>query len=139
MANKATSIALSMMIGICFAASAVTGVELAKLAEHKWFPVVTEFVIEQAVHMTDGDSVVIRGSMRKVRDCRFIEVVGLSGEKVVEVTFLDRIGGDKSRAPGVSDFGPWRLHPDASTMQLVVRHRCHGLWDSTTVIFEGSL
>ena len=139
MANKATSIALSLMLGICFALSAVTGVELARWAEHKWFPVVTEFVIEQAVHMTDGDSVVIRGSMRKVRDCRFVEVVGLSGERVVEITFLDRIGGDKSRPPGVQDFGPWRLHPDAPVMQLVARHRCHGLWDSTTTIFEGSL
>lgn len=138
MVKRAASFALTVTLGLVFAIAAITGIELAKWVEHHWFPVVTDFKIEQAVHMQDGDSVVIKGSMKKVRDCRFIEVVGLSGEVFIEIKFMDRVERN-SRPQGVQDFGPWRITPDANGMKLQARHQCHSLWTSTTVLFEGEL
>lgn len=140
MAKRATSLALTLLLGFCFMLSAVTGLEVAKWVEHKWFPVVTGFTIEEATHMSDGNSIVIKGSLSKVRDCRFVEVVGLSEEsKFIEVTFLDRLGAKTSRPVGISDYGPWRLTPDSGKVTLMSRHQCHMLWDSTTVLFEGKV
>jgi hypothetical protein len=139
MSKQATSFVLSLTLVFCLFASAVTGIEVAKYLEHTWFPVIVDFKIEETSHMVDTGAVVISGSLTKQRDCRFVEVVGLSDEQVIEVTFLDRLGRNKSRPEGTQDFGPWRLQPDLKLITLVARHSCHTFWDTITVLYKGEI
>lgn len=135
MSNKRLFAAGYLLVaGAVLALSFVTILMCAQWGEHRFFPVVDDFTVTTIEHGPKG--VTISGVLNKQRDYRFLEVVAYAGEKTLEVVFLDspNAGGQRSRATGWQTFGPWLISPDTSHVRIVARHRCHSLWDSTTVL-----
>lgn len=111
----------------------------ARLAEQVFMPVVKDFHLT-SVQRTESH-VIMRGYMRKVRDCRF---VGVSAEGVTDngnvdlpLKFLESNHSDNSTRPqGTQDWGPWRIvipvAPSVSAIDLHSVHSCHLAWETTT-------
>lgn len=122
-------------IGIWFAFSlvfvmlSITTMQFLQTIEYKYFPVVKEFRIDITEHLEDRS--LIYGTMNKVRDCRFIEMVTYSNSKLLGVYFDKPI---VSRLVGIQEFGPITVKPNSVITKIVSRHSCHGFWDSTTVL-----
>ena len=109
-------------------------------AEYIFFPVVKDF------HLTNLERVdnyiVMRGYMRKVRDCRYVGVsaegVTPSGYVDLSLRFLDSaiINDNTTRPQGTQNWGPWRVViptvPNISTVVLYSVHSCHLAWETTT-------
>lgn len=125
-----------LLYGSVFATSILSSLLLARYIEHRFFPVVTDFVVTYSDKKENA--MTVAGQMQKVRDCRFIEVVAYSSNQYLSVDFVDsparQVG--KSRAEGQQAWGPWLITPAASPIRLVARHQCHALWDSSTVLIE---
>jgi hypothetical protein len=109
-----------------------------KYTEPTVFPVVTEFSIEEVQDVADN-TLRIKGSFNKVRDCRFIEVIGYSGDINVAVVF-ERF----TKTPTVSrlvreqKYGPWLLIPKVSELELYSRHSCV-TGEVLTKLFDGAI
>ena len=113
---------------------------LAKGAEFYFMPVVKNF------HLTSIERVdnyiVIRGYMRKVRDCRYVGVsaegITPSGRVDLSLRFLDSaiINDNTTRPQGTQTWGPWKVVipavPHISTVVLHSVHSCHLAWETTT-------
>ena len=113
---------------------------LAKGAEFYFMPVVKNF------HLTSIERVdnyiVIRGYMRKVRDCRYVGVsaegITPSGRVDLSLRFLDSaiINDNTTRPQGTQNWGPWKVViptvPNISTVVLYSVHSCHLAWETTT-------
>ena len=109
-------------------------------AEYVFFPVVKDF------HLTSLERVdnyiVMRGYMRKVRDCRYVGVsaegITTSGHVDLPLRFLDSaiINDNTTRPQGTQNWGPWRVViptvPNISTVVLYSVHSCHLAWETTT-------
>lgn len=98
-------------------------------------PVVEDFTITSSTY--DDDSVHIAGDMRKVRDCRFVEVVGYSNQHLVNVRFTETIN-TVSRVQGAQAWGVWEITPPVKQLKLFALHDC---WSGkvTTKLYEGEL
>lgn len=125
-----------VLFAMAFISSVISSLLLSRWLEHKYWPVVTGFAV--TYRDQQADSLILAGTMKKVRDCRFVEVAAYSGDRYLNLDFSDRHLRDhgKSRAEGYQAWGPWIITPDASPVKLVARHQCHILWDSTTVLME---
>ena len=109
-------------------------------AEYIFFPVVKN------CHLTSLERVdnyiVMRGYMRKVRDCRYVGVsaegVTPSGYVDLSLRFLDSaiINDNTTRPRGTQNWGPWKVViptvPNISTVVLYSVHSCHLAWETTT-------
>ena len=109
-------------------------------AEYIFFPVVKDF------HLTSIERVdnyiVMRGSMHKVRDCRYVGVsadgITPSGRVDLPLRFLDSaiINDNTTRPQGTQNCGPWRVViptvPNINTVVLYSVHSCHLAWETTT-------
>lgn len=116
---------------------AVTFVAIGPVID-KHFPVVRPFVVEQT--SVDGGRVLIEGWLEKRRECRFIEVVGLTHrpgrmDVVIPITYLEE-PRPKSRPIGKQSWGPWALVVPSGTtsVDLISYHRCHPLWETKTLL-----
>ena len=109
-------------------------------AEYTFFPVVKDF------HLTSMERVdnyiVMQGSMRKVRDCRYVGVsaegVTPSGHVDLPLRFLDAaiVNDNTTRPQGTQNWGPWKVtipvSPNINTVVLYSVHSCHLAWETTT-------
>ena len=128
--NKAT--ALALVFAIC------CGIWVGyKVIEPIVHPVVNTFTIDETRAVESG--VLISGSLNKVRDCKFIQLVAYSGDEYVHVDFSpSKAVTDTSRRPRYQDYGPWLLSSHINTVTLYVTHDCStGL--VTSEVYNGSL
>ena len=109
-------------------------------AEYTFFPVVKDF------HLTSMERVdnyiVMQGSMRKVRDCRYVGVsaegVTPSGHVDLPLRFLDAaiVNDNATRPQGTQNWGLWKVtipvSPNINTVVLYSVHSCHLAWETTT-------
>ena len=109
-------------------------------AEYIFFPVIKDF------HLTSLEKVdsyiVMQGSMRKVRDCRYVGVSAegttTSGRVDLPLRFLDSaiINDNTTRPQGTQNWGPWKVviptAPNINTVVLYSVHSCHLAWETTT-------
>lgn len=108
--------------------------------ERVFFPVVENF------HVTSmrqyKDRVVLRGYMKKTRDCAFagVSVYGDTGEGKTPLTmlYMEQLndGHNTSRPQGMQAWGPWRVSipvaPDVTSITMTAVHDCHFAWASKT-------
>ncbi len=140
MSNCAVSflVKLGMRVayGLAFGYSCLLALVSAQTLEHHLMPVVTDFKVLQAGH--EATRLYLSGTFVKARDCRFVEVVAYSGDKLLDIQFMDdkTTPATRSRAKGLQHYGPWVIVPDSVNLRLEARHRCHALWDSTTDLIE---
>lgn len=106
-----------------------------KYMEPVFFPVVTDFKITHATF--DDDSVHIAGTMKKIRDCQFVEVVAYSNQHLVNIKFTET-SNTVSRIQGNQAWDWWELTPAVNRLKLYALHEC---WSGkiTTPLFEGEL
>ena len=109
-------------------------------AEYTFLPVVKDF------HLTSMERVdnyiVMRGYMRKVRNCRYVGVsaegVAPSGRVDLPLRFLDDaiVNDNTTRPQGTQNWGPWKVViptvPNINTVVLYSVHSCHLAWETTT-------
>lgn len=125
-----------LLSGLLFGGAAATGVLAAKDLEHRFFPVLTDFVVTRS--MADDGSLLVYGTFNKVRDCKFVEATAQVGAVRLDLEFLDKRAGQvANRQLGPQTFGPWKITPGLYPITLVARHACHALWQNTTVMLEG--
>jgi hypothetical protein len=117
--------------------------------EARYFPVVRDFRITSVD--TDGAGAVISGLMRKSRDCRFVKLTVYAGDiedperprERLRIRFMDQSDGDRTREPGLQNWGPWRIEAPQSSAgpDLFVRvtHDCHPAFETRGVIFQTAL
>jgi hypothetical protein len=102
------------------------------------FPVVIGFEITSA-QSEAGKRLRISGTFDKVRQCKFIEVLGYSDNKFVSIAFAALPGAQvPSRLLGVQTYGPWLLAPEVSNLKLYSRHQC-ATGEVVTNIFDGTI
>ena len=125
-----------VLFALVFVGSTISALLVGQWAEQRFFPVVEKFQVTFEQHTHEG--LIISGSMDKVRQCRFVEVAAYAGAAYLSVDFPDRPAREigKTRAEGEQAWGPWLITPDVEKVKLVVRHQCHALWDTVTVLLE---
>jgi len=108
-----------------------------KAVEPAMFPVVKDFEITEAREV--GGVLEIRGSFEKVRGCDFREIVGYSGGTFVRVS-VSAFPGEPmvNRLVRKQTYGPWRLLPPVTRLELYSRHTCL-TGTVTTPLFSGAL
>jgi hypothetical protein len=142
------SLAVSFYIAMTFLIAAAA-LPLMDRYETRVFPVVRDFVVTRREETAEG--VLLSGEMRKVRDCRFMEVVFYVGDisdpqtqrEMLYVTFADRgTSQPTSREPGHQPWGPWLVRSPTTAagpdVFMRVTHRCHSLYDSHGVYLRAS-
>ena len=98
-------------------------------------PVVVDFAIDEVV--LDGANKRIAGSMNKVRDCSFEQVVAYSGDHLVDIQFAD-VRNVVSRVKGSQAWGWWVVVPAVDTLTLYSRHMCF-TGEVLTKLYEGKI
>ena len=128
--NKLTTAAIIFSIG-CFSWLGFKQIEPVVM------PVIKEFTINVIEPMQD--SVIISGTMNKVRSCQFLDVVAYSDNTFIGITFLNAPTRKKvNRLAGEQTYGPWELKPKTDTLRIYSTHRCFtGI--VVTELFNGSL
>jgi len=106
-----------------------------KQIEPDFLPVVTDFVVDSVEVVDDGQR--LSGSMNKVRDCEFIQLIAYSGDNLVAVGFSET-PVPVSRVEGVQSWGWWVITPPIMALTLYARHNC-ATGRVTTKLFEGEL
>ena len=124
---------------IAFCIAVVCGFWLLfKAVEPEWLPVVEDFQIVEA-EVVEPNTVSIRGTLKKVRSCEFVEIVGYSGNQFVVVIFAEYAGAEtKTRIERKQTYGPWRLVPKVPHIELFATHQCF-TGRVTTKLFEGAI
>lgn len=127
--NKWTRFALVFVL-------AVGAGHLFKQIEPKFFPVIKDFIITDVVDL--GEDVYIYGTLDKVRACEFVDVVAYSGDRMVQVVFVNSGDSRVTRLARVQRYGPWLVIPRVPYLELYSRHSC---WTGTvtTKLFDGAL
>lgn len=102
-------------------------------------PVVADFTVTSVSRV--NDTLVVKGYMRKDRDCSFVGISATgrgNGKKVaVPLVFRDSAYDHNATRPqGTQSWGPWTLQipvvPYIQTIDLDSTHQCHALWTTTT-------
>ncbi len=106
------------------------------------FPVVKDFKVT-AQRSTDN-SVLIEGTLDKVRDCKFLEITAYTQEgQQLWINFLDKPTAnslDVTRPVRVQLWGPWEIfNQGSSSMTLYVHHACWPFWSQTAVLTDITL
>lgn len=119
-------------------------------------PVIGAFKIDRIWQEKKDDGKIhyfIQGALLKTRaECSPVEISmftggGVSDEnaKTVKIIFdedpINEKGKLVSRPAGDQHWGPWELVPPQEPLgpiiRIVVRHRCHALWEQSQTIFSG--
>ena len=129
-------LALYMTVGAGIFVSIIT---IGPWYETRHRPVVIDFQV--LTINRKAERVMVRGTMDKVRDCRFVELVvyarpiGASFWTPVHVDFAPANDGVMSRLPLPQSWGPWSLtmHLDfPAEVTMAARHECHNMYLTTT-------
>jgi len=128
----------AVFYGTAFAVVVMAVLPVLERYEAEVFPVVRDFRVLENVPR--GDSVLISGDMRKVRDCNFVEVVFYVGSaqhedlprEMLSVAFMDSASAKPTtREPGFQPWGQWRIgRPNTLAgpdIFMRVTHKCHWL------------
>ena len=112
--------------------------------EGRAWPVVSDFEIRSALR--SADSATLQGTMRKERECVYLNMTIYSGtfgnpsvpRERLRITFLDQPEDlSMTRQPGMQFWGPWVVRrPTRVTgpdLWIETRHRCHVLWETQTL------
>ena len=106
----------------------------AKSVELSAFPVVKDAVITEAVPTSDGSSMAVYLTFKKVRSCDFMKVIWYDASgHAAPVRFNDNVG---TRPPSENEVGPWLV--GLTTLEgstLFVQHKCHPLWTQFTKMY----
>lgn len=107
-------------------------------------PVVRKFEVRK--YWNDGGKYYIEGIMLKTRnECDLIDISiiahgGESDENAKKV-IVDLIIDTSFRPAGAQYWGPWEVIPPEEPIgpifSIVMRHRCHSLWEQTQVVYNG--
>lgn len=108
--------------------------------ERIFAPVVRDFLITSMT--SSGNSLVMTGYMRKVRDCRFVGVQAIAIDSAghardAPLIFLDAANNTATRPQGAQAWGPWKVTvqaTEAETLRLVATHRCHLVYANDTTL-----
>ena len=123
------------------AAAVVTAMAVLPPLEARFFPVVKEFHATTLVR--NGNTVIGQGTLDKVRDCRFIELLAYAGQNGVDfktpirVDFSPSNDAMQTRLAIPQEWGPWAfLLPAAegASIVLAARHECHAFYTTTTYL-----
>lgn len=99
------------------------------LVEAQYFPVVDHFYVTKV--QTSDEGILVQGTMKKIRDCTFIQLTAHIDNTPVEIEFLDS-KTPTTRIIGYQFWGPWNIHSDkAKSIQIHARHQCHPLWQQS--------
>lgn len=128
---------LYLLIWCVIIMGVITTMMALRETDGRWFPVVAEFHVDEAIDHDDG--ILISGTMTKGRSCVFRELVtyvrydDTEQFHFVPVTF-DRTSA-VSRSAIEQAWGPWVLHVSeahkAADIKMYIRHSCHSLWDTS--------
>lgn len=115
--------------------------QVFKTVEGQYFPVVTDFAIEHTTF--NDDSVMLSGTMVKVRDCAFISVVAYdvstTPHRKLVVKFQGETKADESsRVVGAQQWNEWILKPKSKNLEIFSRHQC-ATGEVLTRLFSGSI
>lgn len=106
--------------------------------ERRYFPVVKDFKVTSIERSEAG--ILIQGTMRKVRDCEFLQLTAyVDNTQPVKVIFRDANGDgqDRTREVGFQLWGPWEIASNThSHIDLYSRHKCHLLWQQSGKVLE---
>lgn len=108
--------------------------------ERLFLPVIKDFQIHSFVRV--DNKIVVKGYMRKVRECDYVGVVVTAGESAsssvqIPVLFLDNKIDSQATVPvGSQEWGPWSLtipylNPKAM-FTVKSLHSCHPIWVTET-------
>jgi hypothetical protein len=111
---------------------------LLNFAERAVYPVIRDFVISEIQY--EGDSMFVRGYMRKTRACKFVGVSteAWDGSTWVELPlqFMDTANHKATRPTGTQAWGPWRIElpirSQAAAIRMSALHSCHPAWSTET-------
>ena len=108
-------------------------------------PVVSNFEVHR-LYVKDNEAT-ISGVMTRNRNCTFVSMsaysrfIGNTPKKLIPYEFLELDA--TNRGTGKQAWGPWKmkmpLSPETKSIELVVTHRCHALWDQTMVLTKFNL
>lgn len=97
------------------------------------FPVIKDFKVTS--QKLQNGSVIIEGSLEKIRDCKFLELNAYTADgHKVWIDFLDRPKDRQleTRAVRVQLWGPWEIYTKgSSTITLYAHHACSIFWTQT--------
>ena len=110
------------------------GFVLAVQAVDRSFPVVKDFKVTSM--KARGTSVVIEGTLNKVRDCKFIEITAYTTDgRRLGLVLTDRPPHEPAvtRPLGPQLWGPWEVYPQGyANVDLYVHHACSIFWSQTS-------
>lgn len=104
-----------------------------------FLPVVHSFTVTSVTRT--GDVLMVKGYMRKDRDCSFVGVsaTGIGNDAKVAIPLVFRDGAydnTGTRPTGTQSWGPWTLHipvaPQIHSIDMDATHACHPLWTTRT-------
>ena len=123
------------------AAAVVTAMVVLPPLESRFFPVVKEFHATMLVR--NGNTVLAQGTLDKVRDCRFIELLAYADQNGSDIKAPIRVDFSpandlmQTRLAIPQQWGPWAfLLPKAegASIVLAARHECHAFYTTTTYL-----
>lgn len=137
--NNLATIVITMIVTLT---AFPTVINLAKIIETKYFPVIQE--IEFTKVMRDGDQTVVYGDTVKRRDCHFENVAFYKktrfGDEMISSERLRPRTVD-SAPKGDTRFGPWKVDANKEEFNSIVSirtlHRCHPLYLTESIIYNG--
>jgi hypothetical protein len=103
------------------------------------FPVISSFTITSIDR--EGDMLVIKGYMRKNRECKFVGVsaVGEGDKSSVDIPLVFRDyphDNTGTRPTGTQAWGPWSMTipklPRIHSIDIEATHACHPMWTTST-------
>jgi hypothetical protein len=129
------------------AAKVITAIAIITVAalfgpglEGRLFPVVNN--VKNIEITKDGDSIIVSFDGEKQRSCTVKELSVIADNgiqsvqgRVIEINPVSTIYL-VTRPIGFQSFGQWRISPATDKFILVVRHECHLLWQTETVLIN---
>ena len=112
---------------------------LGSIIESRFYPVVSNFQIEETLSISTGWSEVY-GNFEKLRDCPLEQVsmyYSPSENYELPIQYVWK-GPPVVRYDGIQTFGPWEIQvPDTeiNKVKVVSRHTCHFMYDTITISY----
>lgn len=128
-----------LLFGAVFLLVIVLGPMLGEFVEGYYLPVMKDASIEITGRTPDGNLIVTL-YVDKVRGhCRIVDLTAMVRKD--KIWYRARVFSadykpivPATRPPGYQRFDPWIVHPSGDRMRVVIRHDCHPLWETVTVL-----
>lgn len=119
-----------------------TLINIAKITETKYFPVLSQLEVSRTMRQDDG--VVVWGKTEKIRDCHFENIAFYKktrfGDEMISSERMRPRTLDSSPV-GETRFGPWKVDASKEEFDAIVSvrtlHRCHPLYLTESIIYNG--